>query len=114
MQFTKPPDPVVAKCGIIQIPLWHSLEASQEYVYNEAGCIETREAEGYVATLPEPYFFLISSGSLYTGQPTYATARPTGPPPATVPGPAEPTLTPPSVTVPPASAPAPTQPSAPR
>jgi hypothetical protein len=25
----------------------------------------------YHAVLPEPYFFFITSGSLYTGQPTY-------------------------------------------
>jgi hypothetical protein len=111
MQFTRPPDPVVAKCGIIQIPLWHSLEASQENVYTEAGCIEAREAQGYVPALPEPYFFLISSGSLYTGQPTYTTARPTAPPPATVPAAADP-ATAPAMTAPPITTPAP--PSAPR
>jgi hypothetical protein len=86
MQFQRPPEPAVVKCGIIQIPLWYSMDTSQEAVYNEAGCIETREAEGYVEALPQPYFFLISSGSLYTGQPTYTTALPT-PPPTTPPAP---------------------------
>jgi hypothetical protein len=73
MRFQKPPDPTLAKCGIIQIPVWYSLDASQDAVYREAGCIETREDEGYRPVLPEPYFFIISSGSLYTGKPTYDT-----------------------------------------
>ena len=73
MRFQKPPDPVLVKCGVIQIPFWYSLERSQDAVYEEAGCIQTREDEGYQAALPEPYFFIISSGSLYTGKPTYET-----------------------------------------
>ena len=75
MRFDKPPDPAIAKCGVIQIPLWHSLDASQDAVYREASCIQLHEDQGYEATLPEPYFFIISSGSLYTGTPTYATPR---------------------------------------
>jgi hypothetical protein len=73
MRFQKPPDPTLAKCGVIQVPFWYWLTRAQEAVYLEAGCIQTREDEGYRPALPEPYFFIISSGSLYTGQPTYDT-----------------------------------------
>lgn len=71
MRFQKPPATGLAKCGIVQTPFWHGLDASQDVVYREADCIEKREEEGYTAALPEPYFFFISSGSLYTGSPTY-------------------------------------------
>jgi len=73
MRFQRPPETTLVKCGVIQIPVWHSLDTSQEAVYREAGCIQTREDEGYRPALPEPYFFFISSGSLYTGTPTYDT-----------------------------------------
>ena len=73
MRFQKPPDPKLVKCGVIQVPFWYSLDESQDAVYREAGCIQAREDEGYITALPEPYFFFISSGSLYTGRPTYDT-----------------------------------------
>lgn len=71
MRFQKPPATGLARCGIVQIPFWHGLDASEDVVYQEANCIEKREDEGYKAALPEPYFFFITSGSLYTGSPTY-------------------------------------------
>jgi hypothetical protein len=73
MRFEKPPDPTLAKCGTLQTPFWYWLDEAQEVVYREAGCIETRHDEGYSPALPEAYFFFISSGSLYTGKPTYDT-----------------------------------------
>jgi hypothetical protein len=73
MRFQKPPDPALAKCGVVQVPFWYSLDEAGEALYREAGCIHDRHAEGYVPALPEPYFFFISSGSLYTGRPTYDT-----------------------------------------
>ncbi len=71
MRFQRPPSQELARCGIIQVPFWYGLDASQDVVYREGDCIEKREAEGYTAALPEPYFFFISSGSLYTGHPSY-------------------------------------------
>jgi hypothetical protein len=71
MRLERPPAPELVRCGIIQVPFWYGLDASQDVVYREANCIERREAEGYTAALPEPYFFFISSGSLYTGSPSY-------------------------------------------
>jgi hypothetical protein len=71
MRLQRPPSEELVRCGIIQVPFWYSADAAQDVVYREANCIERREDEGYVAALPEPYFFIISSGSLYTGSPTY-------------------------------------------
>lgn len=71
MRLQRPPSTELARCGIVEIPFWYGLDASEDVVYREAHCIERREDEGYVAALPEPYFFFISSGSLYTGSPTY-------------------------------------------
>jgi hypothetical protein len=71
MRMQRPPSPELVRCGTVPVPFWYPLEGAQNYVYREEDCIETREAEGYVAALPEPYFFFFSSGSLYTGQPTY-------------------------------------------
>lgn len=71
MRLERPPSTDLVKCGIIQVPFWYSLDAAQDTVYRESHCIDAREAEGYVAALPEPYFFIISSGSLYKGEPSY-------------------------------------------
>ena len=71
MRFQRPPSAELVKCGIVQTPFWYWLDAAQDVVYREATCIEQREGEGYKAALPEPYFFFITSGSLYTGEPTY-------------------------------------------
>jgi hypothetical protein len=71
MRLQRPPSDELARCGIIQVPFWYWRDPAQEVVYKELGCIETRESEGYQAALPEPYFFVINSGSLYTGSPTY-------------------------------------------
>ena len=71
MRLQRPPSQEIAKCGIVQTPFWYWLAGSEEATFREGTCIEQREAEGYTAILPEPYFFFISAGSLYTGQPTY-------------------------------------------
>ena len=71
MRFQKPPSTELARCGIVQIPVWYGQDPAQDVVYRELACIEKREDEGYQAALPEPYFFFISAGSLYTGSPTY-------------------------------------------
>jgi hypothetical protein len=71
MRFQRPPSEEIVKCGIVQTPFWYWLAGSEDAVFREATCIEQREAEGYQAILPEPYFFVITAGSLYTGQPTY-------------------------------------------
>ena len=71
MRFQLPPAQEYAKCGVVQTPFWYWLAGAEDAVYREATCIEQRLAEGYVVALPEPYFFFINAGSLYTGQPTY-------------------------------------------
>ena len=71
MRFQRPPAQGVATCGIVQTPFWYWLAGAEDAAFREATCIEQHEADGYTVTLPEPYFFFITSGSLYTGQPTY-------------------------------------------
>jgi hypothetical protein len=71
MRLQRPPAQGLVTCGILQTPFWYWQEAAQDVVYREGSCIGQREDEGYQAALPEPYFFFITSGSLYTGQPTY-------------------------------------------
>ena len=71
MRLQQPPAQGLVKCGILQTPFWYWQEAAQDEVYREADCIETHMAEGYQEALPEAYFFIITAGSLYTGQPTY-------------------------------------------
>jgi hypothetical protein len=71
MRLQRPPSQELVRCGIVQIPFWYLGDAAQDVVYREEYCIGQRLAEGYRPALPEPYFFFISSGSLYTGEPTY-------------------------------------------
>jgi hypothetical protein len=71
MRFHRPPEAGIVKCGTVPVPFWYWLEPAQEKVYEEATCIEQRHAEGYAVALPEPYFFFIPAGSLYTGHPSY-------------------------------------------
>jgi hypothetical protein len=71
MRFHRPPSDEIVKCGTVQTPFWHWLDGAEEVVFQEATCIEERLAEGYTVALPEPYFFFINAGSLYTGHPSY-------------------------------------------
>jgi hypothetical protein len=71
MRFDRPPAQDLAQCGVIQIPFWYRLDGAQDVVYSEEYCMELRLEQGYQPALPEPYFFFISSGSLYTGEPSY-------------------------------------------
>jgi len=71
MRFQRPPAQGYATCGTVQTPFYYWLAGAEDAVYREATCIEQRLADGYEVALPTPYFFFISAGSLYTGEPTY-------------------------------------------
>jgi hypothetical protein len=71
MRFQRPPSEEIVTCGIVQTPFWYWQAGAEEAAFQEATCIEQRQAEGYAVILPQPYFFFINAGSLYTGQPTY-------------------------------------------
>jgi len=73
MRFQKPPAQGYVSCGVVQTPFWYWISGAEEAVYREGTCIEQRLAEGYEVALPQPYFFVINAGSLYTGHPTYTT-----------------------------------------